>query len=322
MPLLQLGTAQLLTETGLDETVPPAFTGMLPERAYRQLELALQQGVRAFDTAFIYRSQPAMGHVLAEWWRTAQLKSRTEVWITTKVFHPDATQQCFGISHMPDMARMSPDQVSVRTREHFETSMVQLGVGYIDLLLLHWPSGLQSDGEDHDAASSEEHDNRQRRLAAWRVLEDLYERGWARAIGVSNFAVHHLEQLREDGATIVPMVNQIEASVTLQYTDILQYCKDHGIVAQAYSPFGRGLYQMPDALTGLATKYGKDVGQIAIRYLVQQGYAVTFLSNSEQRMVTNTQVFDFELSKDEMELLHSFNRPDGGWGLPDPHELL
>jgi len=313
MPLLQLGTAQLLSETGLDETVPKNFTGMLPERAYRQIQLALEQGLRAFDTAYIYRSQPAIGHVLAEWWRTAALKSRTEVWITTKIFHPDATEQTFGISHMPDMPNMTPEEVSIRTREHFETSMVQLGVGYIDLLLLHWPSGL---GEGN------EHDNRQRRLAAWRVLEDLYERGWARAIGVSNFAIHHLEQLKEDGATIVPAVNQIEASVTLQYTDILQYCHANGILAQAYSPFGRGLYKMPDALEGMAEKYSKDVGQIAIRYLVQHGFAVTFLSNSEKRMVTNTDIFDFELTDEEMALLNSFNRPGGGWGLPNPHELL
>lgn len=312
MPLLQLGTAQLLTETGLDESVPPTFTGMLPERAYRQIQLALEQGIRAFDTAFVYRSQPAIGHVMAEWWRTAALQSRSDVWITTKVFQPEA-DQVFAISHMPDMHRMTPNEISIQTRQHFEQSMVQLGIGYVDLLLLHWPAGH---GEGN------EHENRQRRLAAWSVLEDLYVRGWARAIGVSNFAVHHLEQLKRDGASILPMVNQIEASVTLQYTDILKYCQSNSIVVQAYSPFGRGLYKMPDALKGMAEKYGKDSGQIALRYLVQLGYAVTFLSNSEQRIVTNTQIFDFELTQAEMELLSSFNRLDGGWGLPDPHEIL
>jgi diketogulonate reductase-like aldo/keto reductase len=117
------------------------------------------------------------------------------------------------------------------------------------------------------------------------------------------------------------MVNQIEASVTLQYPDIVQYCRDHSIVPQAYSPFGRGRTDIPTAVNAMAEKYDKDAGQIAIKYLLQLGYAVVYLSNSADRMVSNTNVFDFELSQADMELLNSLHRPDGGWGLPSPHEL-
>lgn len=312
MPLLQLGTAQLITKSGVDQNLPESFVGMVPEQTYRQIEMALQNGLRSFDSALIYRSQPAIGAVLGEWWRTGKLAHRRDVWITTKVFHPNATAMTFGITHMPDMHSFSPLEASVQTLEHFEKSLMQLGVGFVDMVLLHWPSG-------HLEGSVTE--NRQLRIAAWRVLEQVYNKGWARAIGVSNFSPDHLEQLKEDGATVVPMVNQVEASVTLQYPEIVKYCQDNGIVPQAYSPFGRGLAQLPKELHPLAAKYKKDLGQIAIKYLLQLGYAVVYLSNSPERMVTNHQLFDFDLTADEMALLNGLNRPDGGWGLPSPHTL-
>ena len=132
---------------------------------------------------------------------------------------------------------------------------------------------------------------------------------------------------------IVPMVNQIQASITLQYPDIVQYCLQHGIVPQAYSPFGRGLTELPMAqLQTIADQYNgggdndgekekKTVGHVAIKYLLQLGYAVTYLSTSAERILSNTKVFDFELSAADMQLLKTLHRPDGGWGLPHPHDL-
>jgi diketogulonate reductase-like aldo/keto reductase len=315
MPLLHLGTAQLNTVAGKDPKLPPSFVGMIPERGYRQIELALQKGIRAFDTALIYRSSRQIGAVLGEWWRAAKLQDRSEVWLSTKVFHPNATETTFGLTHLPDMHEKTPEQITVETRRHFEQALMDLGVGYVDLMLLHWPaSAAKEEGNSQD--------NRQRRLAAWRVLEDLYEnKGWARAIGVSNFSPQHLNQLQQDGARIVPMVNQFEASITLQYPDLVQYCKDRGIIPQAYSPLGRGLAELPLQVAEMAEKHGKDVGQIAFRYLYQLGYAIISLSNSPQRMVSNSEIFDFELSDADMRLLNSLNRPDGGWGLPSPYEI-
>jgi len=311
MPLLVLGTVQLVTEAGVDPELPAKFVGILPEKNYRQIELALASGFRAFDSAFIYRSQPPIGHVLGEWFRTGRLSKRNNIWITSKIFHPPSPDNTFEITYM-DLPNMTPAQVSKETKRHFETSLQELGVGYIDLMLLHWPSLPSMPNATM---------NRQQRLAAWRVLEEKYDAGWARAIGVSNFSSQHLEQLKEDGAKIVPMVNQIEASVSLQYPDIREYCLANGILPQAYSPLGQGVAKIPDLVFELGKKYGKDAGQVSFRYLLQLGYSVTYLTNSEKRMVTNTQVFDFELTSDEMAQLTALNRPDGGWGLPNPNEL-
>jgi diketogulonate reductase-like aldo/keto reductase len=322
MPVFQLGTAHLVPSPnrsdGGADALPNGFVGFLPERTYRQIDLALQSNIRAFDTAAIYRSHRQIGTVLGEWWRSGKLESRSSVWITSKIFHPLASV-AFRRSHLSDLSSMTVEEVRESVRRQFEESLDDLGAGYVDLMLLHWPSGHQP--SDEDDASSPKLLARQRRLAAWSVLEEVYGLGWARSIGVSNFSPVHLEQLKEDGAIIRPMVNQIEASVTLQYTNILEYCLANDIVPQAYSPFGRGYRELPSRVHELAVKYNKDAGQIALRYLLQLGYSVTYLTTSENRMVSNTQLFDFELSQGEMDELATFNRPDGGWGLPDPNGL-
>jgi diketogulonate reductase-like aldo/keto reductase len=312
MPRLILGVCQLLSQPGLDSTVHPTFVGMLPERAHRQVQMALDAGMHAFDTAFIYRTQPAIGAVLCNAWRQGLQPSRQQVWITSKVHHPDATAACFGCSHMPDWHNMTPDEIAIETQKHFEQSLNELGMGYVDLMLLHWPGSPNMGNPEI---------NRQRRLAAWRVLERAYERGWARAIGVSNFSPTHMDQLKADGARVVPMVNQFEASVTLQYTEILEYCKQNQIVPQAYSPLGRNLTEIPDAVHRLAKARGRDIGQVIVRYLMQLGYSVVVMTNTETRMKSNQQVFDFELSEEEMDQLKQLARPQGGWGLPSPMDI-
>jgi diketogulonate reductase-like aldo/keto reductase len=180
-------------------------------------------------------------------------------------------------------------------------------------MLLHWPATFRSQDPGNAA----------RRIAAWKVLESFYKRGWTRAIGVSNFGVAHIQQLMQDGAEIPPMVNQIEASVFLQFGDIVEYCHAHGIVLQAYSPLGRGLVDITkDAVVvAIAKKHNRNEGQIAMRYLVQLGYAVTFLSSSAERLVSNQDIFAFELDEQDMKELSALNRPDGSWGLPSPDEM-
>ncbi|KAL7562839.1 hypothetical protein ACA910_002457 [Epithemia clementina (nom. ined.)] len=318
MPLFQLGTAQMVLPNKPDPKAPSNFCGFQPERTYRQTELALKAGLRAFDTALNYRSQPALGQVLGEWWRTGQLQNRHEIWLTSKILNPRDSTVMFKTNRFLDLPNMTPDQVSALTEEHFERALMELNIGYIDLMLLHWPAagpGLGNAGL-----------NRQQRLAAWRVLENMYERGWCRAIGVSNYDVKHLEQLQEDGAKIGPMVNQIEASVQVQHVEIREYCKRNGIVPQAYSVL-RGLDLSSSSsvtystLAALGTKYHKDLGQIAYRYLIQHGYAVIYLTHSEQRMISNANVFDFELTADEMKAMDELNTPNGGWGLPKPQEM-
>ena len=139
------------------------------------------------------------------------------------------------------------------------------------------------------------------RLYAWILLVfdctyRYYEIGWIRAIGVSNWTEHHIEQLTKDGAKVKPMVNQIEANMCLQWSDIRQYCQDNAIVVQAFSPLGHGGQMLHDeTVRRIADKHTKDVGQVAMRYLIEKEYAVTFSTTSEKWLVTNQQVFDFAL---------------------------
>ena len=282
-----------------------------------------------------------MAHVLGEWYRTGQLTARHDVWITSKILNPRNTSIMFKLNRFCNLPQMTPEQVARMTEDHFERVLLELNLGYIDLMLLHWPAAGPGEGTETL--------NRQQRLAAWRVLETMYEKGWCRAIGVSNYAVKHLQQLMEDGAKIKPMVNQIEASVEVQHVNIREYCKQQGIVPQAYSvlrglSFSTSLTKASSSSTlttttepsslsssttsttqttleSLAAKYQKDVGQIAFRYLIQHGYAIIYLTHSEHRMVSNTNVFDFELTHDEMTTIDTLNKPTGGWGLPKPDEL-
>eukprot|EP00986_Skeletonema_menzelii_P019721 scaffold29020_cov171-Skeletonema_menzelii.AAC.1 len=174
-----------------------------------------------------------------------------------KGLHPPAP--CFGIeSTTIDPNALSVDEITAKVHVHFEKSLIELGVGYVDLMLLHWPSaggGIanndsdtnKSDGNNDYYTNNNDNmveidpNNRAKRLAAWNVLEHYYKMGWARSIGVSNFHEVHIQHLLHDGATIVPHVNQLETSVYIQHTNIMNYCQQKGIVVSAYSPFGRGI---------------------------------------------------------------------------------
>lgn len=313
MPVLSLGMAHASFGSQHRDN-NATFVGFTPERAYRQVELALQNGVRSFDTALMYGTQPHLGMVLGQWWASGRL-SRDDVWITTKVFHLPAPGFGLAKNHQVHANSLTPEKVTKQTEEHIEQCLTELGVGYIDLLLMHWPSG----------PGQPEEISRQRRLAAWTVLETFYERGWLRAIGVSNFSGKHLQDLMDDGAKIRPMVNQIEASPYIQYDKIVRYCQENSIEVQSFSPMGSGTMNVKDdpVLQQLAKEHGKDVGQVVFRYLIQKGYAgVAFLTNNPSRMMTNQQVFDFELSDKEMKMIDGLNRPDGSFlELPGPQDL-
>jgi diketogulonate reductase-like aldo/keto reductase len=131
-----------------------------------------------------------------------------------------------------------------------------------------------------------------------------------RAIGVSNWNEEHLAALAEDGATVVPHVNQIEISPYTQYTDTLDYCKSNNIVVEAYSPLGStaGNVLRDPTVLKLAEKYGKNPGQIVLRWLVQQRFVVLPRSSSQTRMASNMEVFDIVLSEEDMKSLSALNK--------------
>jgi diketogulonate reductase-like aldo/keto reductase len=191
------------------------------------------------------------------------------------------------------------DQGYESTLRAFEDSRIKLGLEYIDLYLIHWP------GKDKFKET-------------WRAFEKLHKDGYIRAIGVSNFNIHHLESLKQDSDTI-PTVNQVEFHPLLNQQELLQYCKNAGIQLEAWSPIMKGNLDLPQ-ITGLAAKYGKTTAQIVLRWDLQHGIVTIPKSVHQERIQENAGFFDFTLSEEDMKSLDQMNQ--GHRYGPDPDVLL
>ncbi|NHC38442.1 aldo/keto reductase [Bacillus sp. MM2020_1] len=170
----------------------------------------------------------------------------------------------------------------------YQTSLDKLGLEYLDLYLIHWPV----------AGKYKE---------AWRALETLYKEGRVRAIGVSNFQVHHLEDLMKD-AEIKPMVNQVEYHPRLTQKEVQAFCREQGIQLEAWSPLMQGQLLDNEVLVGIAAKYNKSVAQIILRWDLQNGVVTIPKSTKEHRIIENSQVFDFQLAKEDMDQIDDLNQ--------------
>ncbi|WP_409465543.1 aldo/keto reductase [Amycolatopsis sp. GA6-003] len=166
-----------------------------------------------------------------------------------------------------------------------EGSLQRLGLDYVDLYLIHWPLPKQD-----------------RYVATWHGFEELLRAGKARAIGVSNFQVAHLERLAAESAT-VPAVNQIELHPALQQPELRSYHEAHGIVTEAWSPLAQGEVLEDPLLAELAEKHGKTPAQIVLRWHIQLGNVVFPKSSSPKRMRENIDIFDFSLSDGDLDVL-------------------
>lgn len=193
----------------------------------------------------------------------------------------------------------NPDQGYESTLRAFEESRRKLGVDYVDLYLIHWP------GKDKYADT-------------WRAFEKLHREGYIRAIGVSNFNIHHLETLKQSSNTI-PAVNQVEFHPLLNQQELLQYCKREGIQLEAWSPIMKGNLDLP-VLTELAAKYNKTAAQIVLRWELQHGVVVIPKSVRRERIVENAGIFDFALSDEDMRAIDGLNQ-NRRFG-PDPDTFL
>jgi len=179
------------------------------------------------------------------------------------------------------------DQGYDSTLRAFEESMKRLKLDYLDLYLIHWPvKGKYKD--------------------TWRAMEKLYEEGRIRAIGVSNFHSHHLDDLI-DSAKVVPMVNQVEFHPLLTQEELRAYCKRNKIQFEAWSPLMQGNLDLP-VLKQLGEKYGKSPAQIVLRWDIQNEVITIPKSVRESRIIENADIFDFELSEEDMEAINSLNQ--------------
>ncbi|MEX0362829.1 MAG: aldo/keto reductase [Allomuricauda sp.] len=188
------------------------------------------------------------------------------------------------------------DQGYDSTLKAFDASLERLNMDYLDLYLIHWPKGEISKD-------------------TWRALERLYKEKRVRAIGVSNFLQHHLEELLVE-AEIVPMVNQMEFHPYLVQQDLVDFCKDKGIQYEAWSPMMQGnIFDLPE-FKDLAAKYNKSAAQIVLRWDLQKGVVTIPKSSKPERIVSNADLFDFELSTEDVQVLDNLDR--GQRFGPDP----
>ncbi|MGD6992912.1 aldo/keto reductase [Sutcliffiella horikoshii] len=201
---------------------------------------------------------------------------REELFITTKVWNADQGYES--------------------TLKAFDESMEKLGLEYLDLYLVHWPvKGKYVD--------------------TWKALEKLYKDGRVRAIGVSNFQIHHLQDIL-DVAEVKPMVNQVEYHPKLSQVELLNFCKENGIQMEAWSPLMQGQLLDNDVLKEIADAHNKSVAQVILRWDLQNGVVTIPKSVKEHRIKENADIFDFELSAEEMQKIHALNE-DKRVG-PDP----
>ncbi len=192
---------------------------------------------------------------------------REEIFITTKLWNEDKGYQS--------------------TLRACRRSLGELGSEYVDLYLIHWPVPRL-------------------RRESWDAMVALLQEGKCRAIGVSNYTIRHLQELL-DASPVVPAVNQVEFSPFLYQRDLLRFCQDHGIQLEAYSPLTKGLRLKHPKLVALAAKYSRTPAQVLIRWSLQHGLAVIPKSVRPGRILENSQVFDFNISPEDMEALDSLD---------------
>lgn len=184
-----------------------------------------------------------------------------------------------------------------QTLKAFDVSLQKLKMDYLDLYLIHWPKGHPRSTE------------------TWKALEKLYKDGRVRAIGVSNFLQHHLETLLPH-CEVVPMVNQMEFHPRLVQQSLLDFCKEKGIVYEAWSPIMKGEVLNIPLLQELARKYNKTAVQVTLRWDLQKGVITIPKSAKKERIISNADIFDFELTKEEMAQIDAL---DQGYRTgPDP----
>jgi diketogulonate reductase-like aldo/keto reductase len=298
-----------------DWTGRSTFQGFLPEQAYRSTELAIRHGIRHFDGAHAYSTERAVGSVLGRHLSDGTI-SRDDVFLTTKLCHPAAPPHV-AISHLRTWNFRDVKSIEERVRDDFAKSLDDLGVGYVDLCLMHWPGAFNE--KDSNFA-------RQSRSAVWRTFEHFLKLGTARAIGVCNFTAEHLTQLMEDGVDVAPMVNQVELHPYCQDLKLEAFCKSKGIVLEAYAPFASGAFGLlqDPVVSDIAVRHNKNCGQVILRWHLQLGHVVLPKSTSAERIASNLEIFDFELSQDEMLAITSL-QPEAvapRRTCPDPASIL
>lgn len=231
------------------------------------VKAAIRNGYRSIDTAAIYGNEEGVGQGIREAIEENGI-SREDLFITSKVWNADLGYQS--------------------TIDAFELSLKKLGLEYLDLYLIHWPV----EGKYVDS---------------WRALETLYKSGKVKAIGMSNFQIHHLKDILEN-AEIKPMVNQVELHPLLSQVELRDFLKENAIQVEAWAPLMQGQLFENETLLKIAEAHNKSIAQVVLRWHLQNDIVIIPKSIKEHRIQENANIFDFELSTEEMKTIDALNQ--------------
>lgn len=231
---------------------------------------ALETGYVHIDTAAAYGNEAGVGEAVRRY-----PGGRENVFVTSKLWNDVRGYR--------------------ETLDAFDRTMERLGFSYLDLFLIHWPAPYRFRDRYQEL-------NRE----TWRAFEELYRSGKVRAIGVSNFLRHHLEELMET-AEIAPMVDQIEFHPGWMQTETVSFCQQNGIQVEAWSPLGSGKLLQEPKLHAIAEKYGKSPAQLCLRWILQKGILPLPKSVTKERILQNTQLFDFCISSEDVQIMDSLS---------------
>lgn len=242
---------------------------MSPLQAEQAVAAALKIGYRHIDTALVYNNEAAIGKAIKE-----SKIDRTEIFVTSKLPAETKSYQ--------------------KTWNDFETTLENLQLDYLDLYLIHAPQPWSQAGQDYDEANQE----------VWRAMEEIYASGQVKAIGVSNFNVHDLQNILEN-AIVEPMVDQIQYYVGYTEPEITQFAQAHQILVEAWSPLATGGLLKNPQLQQIADNYQVSLAQLAIQFCVQNRVLPLPKAVHKEHIRNNSQL-DFTISEKDMEQLNTF----------------
>ena len=237
------------------------------DEAYNAVLAALNLGYTHIDTATAYGNEESVGAAIGDFLKQPG-KKREDLFITTKLWNEDHGYEA--------------------TKKAIELSLKKLALDYVDLYLIHWPNPLKFRNNWAEANAG-----------SWRAMEEAYESGKIRAIGISNFYERHIEELLKT-AKVKPMVNQLKVCPGQAQPEIVEYSKKLGMVVEAYSPLGTGAIFSNEFMQSLAKKYNRSIAQICIRWCLQNDAIPLPKSVKKERIEENAKVFDFDIDADDM----------------------
>lgn len=246
------------------------------------IRTAIKAGYRYFDTASIYETERALGQAIKE-----SGIPREEFFIATKAWIDERGYE--------------------ETKQAMDRSLERLQMDYVDLYLIHWPK-----------SSFKEANWREKDIQTWRAMEEMCEAGKTRGLGLSNFLPNHLDIILEQ-AKIKPQVDQLEIHPGYSQEAAAAYGQSKGLRMQAWSPLGRGRMLDNEMILMFAKKYGKTPAQICLRFLIQKGIIPLVKSSTMERMKQNMDVFDFEISKEDIQIISCMPQTTGCGQHPEFH---